>query len=197
MKSLAFVLSLVALLLTFSWTQITEVLANRPTGESLLNPFDSRSIEDFNLWFVLMQILLGVYGTMAWQNNSAYNSAALTPHESRMSGVLGRWREMGRTTVIALLAVCAVTFLAHPDFAAQAQAAVDQASTIADPQARQQMSVPIALSPLLPLCKMCWCRCARSRSKRSSIFARCDWRRAAWPCSPSCSDVCFSRWTTS
>ena len=142
---------IVALLLTFSWTQITEVLANRPTGESLLNPFDSRSIEDFNLWFVLMQILLGVYGTMAWQNNSAYNSAALTPHESRMSGVLGRWREMGRTTVIALLAVCAVTFLAHPDFAAQAQAAVDQASTIADPQARQQMSVPIALSHLLPI----------------------------------------------
>lgn len=142
---------IVALLVTFSWSQITEVLANRPAGESLLNPFDSRSIEDFNLWFVLMQILLGVYGTMAWQNNSAYNSAALTPHESRMSGVLGRWREMGRTTVIALLAVCAVTFLAHPDFAAQAQAAVDQAASIADPQARQQMSVPIALSHLLPI----------------------------------------------
>jgi SSS family solute:Na+ symporter len=140
-----------ALALTFSWSQISEVLSDRPTGESLLNPFDSRSIGDFNLWFVLMQILLGVYGTMAWQNNSAYNSAALTPHESRMSGVLGRWREMGRTTVITLLAICAVTFLSHPDFVARAQGAIEQASHLTDSLARQQMSVPIALSHLLPI----------------------------------------------
>jgi SSS family solute:Na+ symporter len=140
-----------ALIYMFSWSQVTDVLTSRPAGESMLNPFDSRSIEDFNLWFVLMQILLGVYGTMAWQNNSAYNSAALTPHESRMSVVLGRWREMGRTTVIALLAVCALTFLSHPDFVAQAQGAVDQAAGLSDPQTRQQMSVPIALAHLLPI----------------------------------------------
>lgn len=140
-----------ALIYLFSWSQVSEVLGNHPHGESLLNPFDSRSIEDFNLWFVLMQILLGVYGTMAWQNNSAYNSAALTPHESRMSGVLGRWREMGRTTVIALLAVGALTFLSHPDFALRAQGAIDQAASMTDPQTRQQMSVPIALAHLLPI----------------------------------------------
>jgi SSS family solute:Na+ symporter len=140
-----------ALAMKFTWSQASTVLGDRPPGESLLNPFDSRSIEDFNLWYVLMQILLGVYGTMAWQNNSAYNSAALTPHESRMSGILGRWREMGRTTVIALLAVAAMTFLAHPDFAVQSQSAVEQASHLADGHVREQMSIPIALAHLLPV----------------------------------------------
>lgn len=140
-----------ALIAMFTWPQVTEVLTARPPGASLLNPFDSKGIEDFNLWYVLMTILIGTYGTMAWQNNSAYNSAALTPHESRMSGVLGRWREMGRTTVICLLAICALTFLEHPDFAAKAQGAVEQAAALTDPQTRQQMSVPIALAHLLPI----------------------------------------------
>lgn len=147
-----FYLGIIAVLIyMFSWSQVTDVLTARPPGESLLNPFDSKGISDFNLWYVLMTILIGTYGTMAWQNNSAYNSAALTPHESRMSGVLGRWREMGRTTVIALLAICALTFLSHPDFTLLAQPAVDQAAGLTDPQARQQMSVPIALAHLLPI----------------------------------------------
>jgi SSS family solute:Na+ symporter len=151
MSQLFYLVIIGALVLTFTWPQIRDVLGARPPGESLINPFDSRSIEDFNLWYVLMQIVLGVYGTMAWQNNSAYNSAALTPHESRMSGILGRWREMGRTTVIALLAICALTFLSHPDFAAQAQGAVDQSAQLGDSHTREQMRVPIALAHLLPI----------------------------------------------
>ncbi len=150
-SQLFYLVIIASLAMQFTWTQASTVLGDRPPGESLLNPFDSRSISDFNVWYVLMQILLGVYGTMAWQNNSAYNSAALTPHESRMSGILGRWREMGRTTVIALLAVCAMTFLTHPDFAAQSRGAVEQASHLADAHAREQMSIPIALAHLLPV----------------------------------------------
>jgi SSS family solute:Na+ symporter len=150
MSQLFYLAIIAALALKFSWPQISAVLGQRPPGESLLNPFDSKSIGDFNLWYVLMQVTLGVYGTMAWQNNSAYNSGALTPHESRMSGILGRWREMGRTTVITLLAVAAMTFLAHPDFAQQSQGAVDQVAHLADSHAREQMAVPIALAHLLP-----------------------------------------------
>lgn len=147
-----FYLGIIAALIgLFSWSQVTEVLTARPPGESLLNPFDSAGISDFNLWYVLMTILIGAYGTMAWQNSSAYNSAALTPHESRMSSVLGRWREMGRTTAITLLAISSLTFVSHPDFALLAQPAVDQVSGLADPLARQQMHVPIALAHLLPI----------------------------------------------
>jgi len=134
----------------FNWRQISSVLGNQPPGHSMLNPFDSFGIQDFNIWNVLMLILISIYSTMAWQNSSAYNSAALTPHEGRMGNVLSRWREMGKIAVVTLLGVCAVTYLHHPDFAAGAAQVETIVHHIADPQAQEQMEAPIALAHLLP-----------------------------------------------
>ncbi len=142
---------IVALLMIFKWSEISEVLGNRPPGQSLLNPFDSMGIKDFNLWYVLMGLFVSIYGTMAWQNSSSYNAAAITPHASVMGSVLGRWRESGKLAVVTLLAVCAITFLQHPDFAAQAAPAHDAVAQISNPKIQQQMEVPVAVSYLLPL----------------------------------------------
>ncbi len=145
---LAIIVGLVAI---FKWSDIVQVLGNHPRGESFLNPFDSMGIEDFNLGYVLMSMLVGIYGTMAWQNQSAYNAAAITAHESVMGGVLGRWREMGKGAVVTLLAVCAMTYLAHPHFAAQSAPAQAEISRIADPKLQDQMRIPIAVEHLLPV----------------------------------------------
>ena len=96
LSQLFYLAIIVALLAMFRWAQVSQVMGNRPPGESLLNPFDSSSLKDFNIGYVLMYMFTAVYGTMAWQNASGYNSAPLTPHESRMGTILGRWREMGR-----------------------------------------------------------------------------------------------------
>lgn len=150
-SQLFYLIIVLALVMMFSWSEIEAVLGNREPGYSLFNPFDAMKIQDFNVWYTMMSILLSVYGTMAWQNSSAYNSASLTPHEARMGGILGRWREMGKVSVVTLLAVCAVTFLAHPDFAAAAAPAHDAIGRIDDSQIREQMRVPVALSYLLPI----------------------------------------------
>ncbi len=146
-----YIIIIAALLMMFSWSQISEVLTNQPEGHSLINPFDSGGLKDFNIWYVLMSLFVGVYGTMAWQNASAYNSAAITPHASVMGGILGRWRESGKVAVVTLLAVCAMTYLSHPDFARGAAAVHDQLAQISDPQTRKQMEVPVALADLLPV----------------------------------------------
>ncbi len=149
-SQLLYLVIIVALLRMFTWTEIREVMENRPPGQSMLNPFDSLSVKDFNIWYVLMGMVGGIYGTMAWQYQSASNSAALTAHESRMAGILGRWRESGRAAIITLLGVCAMTYLAHPHFAAQAVQVHDAVDRITDAHVRQQMTVPMALSQLLP-----------------------------------------------
>lgn len=141
---------IITLMSMFSWSQINDVLINRPAGHSLLNPFDSGQLEDFNIWYVLMSIFVGIYGTMAWQNASAYNAAAITPHASVMGGILGRWRESGKGAVVTLLAVCTVTFLAHPDFADRAATVRTQLAGITDAQIQKQMEVPVALAGYLP-----------------------------------------------
>lgn len=139
------------LIVMFSWTDIVQVLGDHPPGESFLNPFDSMGLKDFNLGYVLMSMIVGIYGTMAWQNQSAYNAAAVTAHESVMGGILGRWREMGKGAVVTLLAVCAMTYLAHPHFAAQSAPAREEIARIADPKLQEQMRIPIAVEHLLPV----------------------------------------------
>ena len=138
------------LLMMFSWSEISQVLESRPPGQSLLNPFDSMGLKDFNVWYVLIGLFGAVYRTMAWQNQGAYSTAAITAHESRMGGIMASWKGLGNGAVITLLAVCAMTYLSHPDFAVQSAAVKAEVSQIAQPQLQSQMTVPIAVVHMLP-----------------------------------------------
>ncbi len=111
---------------------------------------DTGAIKDFNIWYTVMSCLVGTYSIMAWQNRSAYNSAPLTAHEGRMGGLMSGLRAMGTAAFIPVLAASAYAFLHHPDFAAGAAHAQEQLAQIASPQAREQMTTPIALTNLLP-----------------------------------------------
>ena len=150
LSQVLFLVIIVSLLMMFSWGEISQVLQNRPPGESLLNPFDSMGLKDFNIWYVLMGLWGGIYRTMAWQNQSAYSTAAVTAHESRMGSVMASWRGMGNGAVVTLLAVCAMTYLSHPDFATQAVSVKAEVAQIAQPQIATQMTIPIAVEHMLP-----------------------------------------------
>lgn len=141
---------IISLLSIFNWSQTSEILGNRPAGHSLLNPFDSMGLKDFNIFYVLMSMFVGIYGIHAWQNQSGMNSAALSAHEARMAGVMGSWRAMGKGVVGLLMVVCAMTYLSHPDFAAQASVVREAIARIPDPKMQSQMQIPITLSYLLP-----------------------------------------------
>jgi SSS family solute:Na+ symporter len=146
-----YVIIIIALLLIFTWPEMHSYLLDRKPGYSLVNPFDAAKVADFNLSYVLMGLAAWLYGTMAWQNASAYNSAGRTPHEGRMAAVLGTWRDMGKGAVITMLALCALTYLHDPKFAAGAAEVHHAVGLIADKQAQEQMQVPVALAHLLPV----------------------------------------------
>ncbi|MBN8707858.1 MAG: sodium:proline symporter [Verrucomicrobia bacterium 61-8] len=151
MISMVLFLIIIGFLLTvFSWTEISQVLENRSPGQSLLNPFDSFGLQDFNIWYVLMGLFGGIYRTMAWQNQGAYSTAAVTAHESRMGGIMGTWKGLGNGAIITLLAVCAMTYMSHPDFVQQSSAAKAEISEIGQAQLQSQMTVPIAVVHMLP-----------------------------------------------
>jgi SSS family solute:Na+ symporter len=141
-----------AILSIFTWTQMHDVLLDKPPGHSMVNPFDTSSVRDFNIWNVLMGLATWLIGsTIAWQNASAYKSAALTAHEGRMAGILGGWQGMGKAAVVTLLALAAVTYLHHPAFAGGAAHVEATVHLIANKQAQEEMEAPIALAYLLPV----------------------------------------------
>ncbi len=150
-SGLLYIVICIFLIYYFRWDQISGALGNQPPGHSLLNPFDSSSIKDFNLWYVLIGIFLSVYATMAWQGGHAYNSSAITPHEAKMAGILGNWRNMTITLFLLLLGISAYTYLNHPDFAVGAGHVLGKLAAIPDLQTRDQMQVPMALAEIMPL----------------------------------------------
>ncbi|MBC8105588.1 MAG: sodium:proline symporter [Anaerolineae bacterium] len=141
----------IAAFFVVSWSQVVQVMSDNAPGYSHINPFDAGKVDDFNIAYVAMALLITVYTTMALQNKQGFNSAARTPHESRMGHVLGHWRNYARMLMILLLGICALTYMKHPDFAAQAAPITQEIASIKDGYIQRQMTVPIALSHLLPI----------------------------------------------
>ncbi|HEY8967396.1 MAG TPA: hypothetical protein VIM58_13180 [Candidatus Methylacidiphilales bacterium] len=150
LSQLFYLVIIAALLALFQWREVGDVLTARPAGHSLVNPFDSMGLKDFNLWYVLMGMFLNLYGTMAWQYGGSYGSAALSAHEGRMGGILASWRGMGKAAVVTLLGLCAMTYLQHPDFASASAPARAEIAAIGDAKVQSQMEIPVALAHLLP-----------------------------------------------
>lgn len=141
----------VAILVLFRWDQMSTALLDRVPGESLLNPFDTGKLQDFNLAYVIISIIGSVYAYMAWQGNQGFNAAAASPHEAKMGRILGTWRAGALYVVLALIAAAAYTFMHHPDFAAGAAVASAELANITDATIRTQVTVPVAVSHFLPV----------------------------------------------
>ncbi|MBI5382620.1 MAG: sodium:proline symporter [Opitutae bacterium] len=146
-----YIVIVVTLLWLVPWTKISEVMSVAPAGQSLLNPYDSGAISDFNLWYVLINVFATVYSRLAWQGNQGFNCAAINPHEAKMGGILGNWREYSKKLLILIMAVCAYAYLRHPEFAGAASGVEHELKQISNPALQTQARVPIALSHLLPV----------------------------------------------
>lgn len=121
-------------------------------GNWLVDPFDKPgSIQDFNIWYVLIGAFGLIYGYMAWQGNQAFNSSAANPHEAKMGNILGNWRVFARTVMITLLGLCALTVLRSPNHTAEAQAILADVGKIEQHQIQSQMLVPVTLGHILPV----------------------------------------------
>lgn len=114
-----------SLLSQFSWWQeIAPALSARPAGESMLNPFDTENLRDFNLFYVFVGIIGMIYGGagITWLGTQGYNSAARNAHEQKMGRILSMWRTGFSNLMIVLTAAVAFTYIHHANFAEPAQA---------------------------------------------------------------------------
>lgn len=135
----------------FSFDQMFVAVTNVPADQSLINPFKTSGVKDFNIWFALIGMMGLIYTHMAWQGNQGFNCAAANPHEAKMGRVLANWRGYAMGLMLTLLSLCAYTVLHHPDFVARATAITAGLARIENPQVQEQMRVPLALAAVLPV----------------------------------------------
>ena len=100
--------------------EIMPVMADRVAGESFINPYDISKLRDFNLFTV---VIVAVYATVMNRANwigAGYSSAAKSPQEQKMAGLLGNWRNAIINVFYVLIAAALIAFLNHKNFASEA-----------------------------------------------------------------------------
>lgn len=106
--------------------QMAPTLLDRAPGKSMLNPFDTFELRNFNLFFVIVGVFSLVINRMTSSGQQGYNAAAVTPHEQKMGQVLGMWRSMIMQVMFLLIGITAYVFLNNADFTDQADQARNQ-----------------------------------------------------------------------
>jgi len=138
------------LLTRFSWVDITTALKMAPEHASMLNPYDTAKVRDFNIWFFLVTLFGMFYGYMSWQGGAGYQAAGVTPHEQKMGAVISNWRGLVQTIMIVMIPICAYAFLHLPKYA-EASAPVEKVlQQLPTKTLQTQMRVPVALAYMLP-----------------------------------------------
>lgn len=138
------------LLGSFGWSDMIAGLQTAPENQSLINPFRTSQAENFNIYYFLIGMMGTIYTVRAWQGNSGYNSAAKSPHEAVMAGILSNWRTFASGLCVVLIPLCAYAALHLPQFAETVAPVKAEIDMISDPVIRSQMSVPIFLANWLP-----------------------------------------------
>ena len=104
------------IILNFSWTYvIAPVMWNRVPGQSFMNPYDVSELRDFNIFALIVSLCGSILNRAGWIGNDT-SGAAKTPHEQKMAGVLGSWRNGFSWMMILLLAIVVIVFMTSPHF---------------------------------------------------------------------------------
>jgi len=141
------------ILCTFSWTKdIAPTMMDRIAGESFLNPFDIANLRDFNLFYFGVTLAAMVLHRASWIG-AGNSSAAKSPHEQKMAGMLGLWRGDMVTIFNILIAVSIIVLLNGANFSTNADEIRTDISTkvaselVEDPVLRQQVIADVKALP--------------------------------------------------
>ena len=119
-------------------------------NSSMINPFKTSHVEDFNFWYFLIGIIGIMYGTMSWQGSQAYNASAKSAHEAKMGAVLAGFRGYPQTLFFLFAPITIYVFMNHIDYqsiSVSVNTSLEQFSTDA---LKTQMRAPLVLSEILP-----------------------------------------------
>lgn len=148
-----FVIFSVFMLVEFSWSQdIAPVMMSRIPGESFCNPYDVEGLRDFNLFALVVTITSSIINRGSNLGGST-SSAARTPHEQKMSGILGGIRMGFGMVMCVLIALGIITVMNHRRYADQAReirlTLIDRIAEekISDPDLRDKISGAIRALP--------------------------------------------------
>ena len=149
-----FVIFAVFVLSNISWFgDVAPVMLDRADGESFLNPKDIENLRDFNMFAIFAGIVSGILNRAAWIGNDTSGSAR-NPHEQKMAGILGTWRNGFSYTMMSLIGLFLITYMVSSRYAPQARdvrvrlSEKVAAEVVAQPEIRAKIAEKVAAIPV-------------------------------------------------
>ena len=106
-----FVLIVGFILLHFSWGEdISPVLWSRVDNQSFIDPYDVSELRDFNVFAIVVSVVSTILNRASWIGNDTTNSGR-TPHEQKMAGIFGSFRNGFAYMMITLVAITVIVFM--------------------------------------------------------------------------------------
>ena len=151
--NLVFVVITIMLLVQFNWSTIADTMYSVPKDASLINPFHSGNVQDFNIWYFFIGMFGLIYTKLSWQGNSSFNVAAKSAHEAKMADVLTNWRLIPQWGLfLVFIPVVAYTVMNNGNFKEIADNVNHVLAGLGGTEAvKSQLKVPMVLNFLLPI----------------------------------------------
>jgi SSS family solute:Na+ symporter len=146
-----FIAIIVICLLFVSWEQIFQAVTSVPENASLINPYKTSEVPDFNFWYFLIGVIGLIYGKLSWQGSQGFNSSAKSAHEAKMGEVLGNFRDIPKWLFLVFIPIIAFTVLNHSDFSAISANVNNTLSGVDSNAVQNQLRIPLVLSKILPI----------------------------------------------
>ncbi|MCU0791683.1 MAG: sodium:panthothenate symporter [Opitutaceae bacterium] len=140
--------------LNFNWSDtIAPVMMDRVPGESFINPFDIEQLRDFNIFALVVGIVGQILNRASWIGNDT-SGCGRTPHEQKMAGILGQWRNGFSGLMCLLVAIMIITLMTHERYADKAHEIRGQLTSevveevVADEALRDRLTAELAAIPV-------------------------------------------------
>lgn len=143
--SIMFIVIGIAMYRVIQWNSVSSALLSSGEANRLLNPFATEG--EFGLKYVLLVIMIRVYGVGAWSPSMQKFSSAASPKDARLIMFLNCGRVFSRAGLfycgLATFAVLILPQFTHFGLAADAAGLA--------PGIQTQMTAPIFLSKVMPV----------------------------------------------
>jgi len=150
-SNLTFLVIIVFCLFFVNWEQIFHAVSTAPADASLINPYETSKVPDFNFWYFLINVIGVVYVKLSWQGSQGFNSSAKSAHEAKMGEVLGNLRDIPKWLFLVFIPIVAYTILHSPDFSGIAASVTKTLTGAGNDAVQNQLRIPLVLSKILPV----------------------------------------------
>ena len=148
--SFAYLAVAVTVLVIIPWHHAVTALQTAPASASMIDPFHTGQVKDFNAWYYIISIIVGTYGSQTWLGAQGFMTSARNPHEQRMGSLISMWKQAPLALMTMLLPLAAFTVLHDQSYAAKADLVHKIVAHISNSSIRSEMIGPITIAHLLP-----------------------------------------------